>query len=665
MRGNVGVTGKVTMWCMLRFDDYTYESHGVVIANEDIISTGFIDENHFSILLDAPTGDQSAFLKALGVGKPYVDALEEKARKNGSTLEAELLTCGLMTEDAYFGAFARFLRLPFLPELDATLVVDSSHIDTQLLDTRMVRLSPSDSKPVIAIVPELQTIATLKDTLERLPRFRDDLVVTTPSALREAVWKTGAERRTRQVVNQLFDAAPHHSARIIFHGNQGFYTGIGLTLLATAFLLATSTTLLWLHLVVTTFYMASLVFRLTALRQRPELSKEDVPASLDLDELPVYSVMVALYREEEIVEQLMSALNRLDWPKSRLDIKIVCEADDLSTIETVKRLLAGAHFEIVCVPPSLPRTKPKALGYALKGARGEFVAIYDAEDRPHPQQLREAYARFRSVADDVACLQAPLIISNANASWISASFSLEYSALFRRMLPMLARQRMPLPLGGTSNHFRTAILREVGAWDPYNVTEDADLGMRLYRLGYRSDVIFRQTLEDAPTDISVWMNQRTRWYKGWLQSWLVMMRAPLTTAREMGWRAYLIFHLMIGGMLLSSLTHPLLIAYVLLTAQTILVDGFFSLPRSKALLFVVDTMNIFGSYAVFLMMGRAAMIDMERAMVGKRWMATPLYWLMLSCAAWRAIVELRCKPFVWNKTPHKPVVRQSHEVTHA
>lgn len=210
------------------------------------------------------------------------------------------------------------------------------------------------------------------------------------------------------------------------------------------------------------------------------------------------------------------------------------------------------------MPPSLPRTKPKALTYALSGARGAFVVVYDAEDRPHPQQLREAYTAFRNEPDEVACLQAPLIISNASSSWLSACFALEYSGLFRCMLPVLSTHGLPLPLGGTSNHFRTAVLRRAGAWDPYNVTEDADLGLRLHRLGYRCGVIRRQTLEDAPTSLPVWLNQRTRWYKGWLQSWLVMTRAPFTTARDMGWFAYMVFQLLIGGMLLSSLAHPLL-----------------------------------------------------------------------------------------------------------
>jgi cellulose synthase/poly-beta-1,6-N-acetylglucosamine synthase-like glycosyltransferase len=244
--------------------------------------------------------------------------------------------------------------------------------------------------------------------------------------------------------------------------------------------------------------------------------------------------MVALYREAAVAEQLISSLKRLDWPAVLLDIKLVCEADDHETITALNALALGPCFEIVEVPPCNPRTKPKALTYALAAARGEYLAIYDAEDRPHPQQLREAYARFQTSPAEVACLQAPLIITNAKESWISALFSLEYSGLFRGLLPMLAGSRMPLPLGGTSNHFRTETLLAVGGWDPFNVTEDADLGLRLYRLGYRADVIVRQTLEDAPTAIRVWMAQRSRWFKGWLQTWLVLMRHPRRLARQMG-----------------------------------------------------------------------------------------------------------------------------------
>lgn len=208
-------------------------------------------------------------------------------------------------------------------------------------------------------------------------------------------------------------------------------------------------------------------------------------------------------------------------------------------------------------------------------------------------------------------------------------------------------------------HFRTAVLRRVGAWDPYNVTEDADMGLRLHRLGYRCGVIRRQTLEDAPTSFSVWLNQRARWYKGWLQSWLVMTRAPVTTARQMGWTDYIVFQLLIGGMLLSSLTHPLLFLSFTFMTMAILESGTDMLFSWQGILFVIDTLNILGSYTIFVLMGRNRMIPYEKKQVGQRWLAIPFYWLMLSLAAWRAVVELKTRPFVWNKTPHMPAVKNS------
>jgi cellulose synthase/poly-beta-1,6-N-acetylglucosamine synthase-like glycosyltransferase len=268
--------------------------------------------------------------------------------------------------------------------------------------------------------------------------------------------------------------------------------------------------------------------------------------------------------------------------------------------------------------------------------------------------LREAHAQFSRAPADVACLQAPLVIGNGGDSWLSAMFALEYAALFRALLPLLAKYRMPLPLGGTSNHFRTDILRAVGAWDPFNVTEDADLGMRLYRLGYRSDVIERQTIEDAPNDVGVWSRQRTRWFKGWLQTWLVMMRNPAELRREMGTTAFCVFHLLIGGMLLSSLAHPLILAFFTHSLVLMLSPPAEALPVCRWLLFGVDFANVLGSYAIFLLLGTAAMIDHEKRRIGWRWMAVPLYWMLVSAAAWRAVVELRTNPFFWHKTPHKP-----------
>lgn len=643
---------------MSRFDEYTQESQKAMLVRGEIVACDPLDTDFFS-LLDIPPqeGDAAAFLKTLGLSKPYIREFTARAERNGSTFEAELLQSGLVTEDAYFGAFARFLRLPFVDELDSTVVVDTASLDVQLLEARMVRLSPRDAMPYLAMVPDVGSIERLRQALETTPGLSAKLVVTTPSALREAVWDAGAQRRTRETVNALFDSKPLYSARITLHGKQGFLLGVAATLLLCGMAISPSMTFHLLHILTAALYLAAILFRLVPLRTKPDRRTLQMVEQSRDEQLPVYTILVALYREEAVVEQLVNALNRLEWPKSRLDIKLVCEADDTTTIDAIRRLQPGPHFEIVAVPASLPRTKPKALTYALAGARGEFIAIYDAEDRPHPKQLREAHARFHDGCDRLACLQAPLIISNAHVSWITSSFSLEYSALFRRMLPMLARMKMPLPLGGTSNHFRTSILRQVGAWDPYNVTEDADLGMRLYRLGYYSDVISYQTLEDAPTDISVWLAQRSRWFKGWLQSWLVMMRSPLNIGREMGWKAYIVFHLLIGGMLLSSLTHPMFMIYLLAIGKTMMVDGLDSLSSYQIALAGVDTLNIAASYTIFLLMGTRAMIEHERGLIGRRWLATPLYWLLLSAAAWRAVYELKYKPFVWNKTPHRPTTK--------
>jgi cellulose synthase/poly-beta-1,6-N-acetylglucosamine synthase-like glycosyltransferase len=206
-----------------------------------------------------------------------------------------------------------------------------------------------------------------------------------------------------------------------------------------------------------------------------------------------------------------------DWPRDRLDIKLVLEAGDRATVAAIRRRVASASYEIVIVPPIGPRTKPKALSYALAFARGEFVTVYDAEDRPHPLQLREAHAAFCRAGRDLACLQSSLVIDNGETSWLARLFTIEYAALFDGLLPALAKLGMPLPLGGTSNHFRRAALEAVGGWDPFNVTEDADLGIRLARFGYRAATIALPTLEEAPADLGPWIRQRTRWFKGWMR----------------------------------------------------------------------------------------------------------------------------------------------------
>jgi cellulose synthase/poly-beta-1,6-N-acetylglucosamine synthase-like glycosyltransferase len=592
-------------------------------------------------------------LRALGFGKPQIALFADRAARNGTTIEQELLADGSIEPDAYYAAMARLLRLPFLQSLDPDRIVDSPYLDIQLIRPMTVRLTHPRRAPVTVIVPEARRLKDLAVMLERLPSLRADMAVAAPTAVRQAVWSVGAARRVRETVRALFDWRPQFSARITFWGKQGFYAGFAVSALLVAAVIAPELTLACAHCTMSLFYFAAMVLRIAALRtrKRPAARMQELPAA---ENLPVYTVMVALYKEAALAGQLVSTLGRLHWPRARLDIKIVCEADDRDTIDAVRAANPGPQFEIVEVPPYQPRTKPKALCYALAAARGTYLAIYDAEDRPHPDQLLEAYGKFCASPDNVVCLQAPLIISNAQQSWISALFSLEYSALFRRMLPMLARLRMPMPLGGTSNHFKTDVLRACGGWDPFNVTEDADLGMRLYRLGYRSDVIHRPTLEDAPTNATIWTAQRTRWFKGWLQTWLVLMRAPNTVRREMGTRAFAMFHLLIGGMLISSLTHVFILVFLSIGIAALLKPPGQGLPLRDTFLLMVDGANILGSYATFLALGLTAMTGHEKKLVGRRWSGIPIYWMMSSWAAWRAVFELQSKPFFWAKTPHMP-----------
>jgi glycosyltransferase XagB len=244
------------------------------------------------------------------------------------------------------------------------------------------------------------------------------------------------------------------------------------------------------------------------------------------DRLPVYSIIVALYREAHSVEELVRALRQLDYPPEKLQILLVTEPDDLETLAALSRLDLDTPFEIITAPANGPRTKPKALNAALAFARGTLTVIYDAEDRPEPDQLRHAVEMFRIESADVACVQARLTIDNTADSWLARVFTAEYASQFDLFLPGLAALRLPLPLGGSSNHFPTAVLRQIGAWDSYNVTEDADLGMRLARFGYRSTVLHSTTYEEAPAHFGAWLKQRTRWFKGWMQTWSVHMRSP-------------------------------------------------------------------------------------------------------------------------------------------
>jgi len=378
------------------------------------------------------------------------------------------------------------------------------------------------------------------------------------------------------------------------------------------------------------------------------VSKEEVDAIADAD-LPVYSILVPMYHEPRVLPILAAALKALNYPPSKLDIKLVLEEDDHETIDAAKALALDATFEIVRVPHSEPRTKPKACNYALRLARGKYLTIYDAEDKPDPDQLKKVVAAFRKLGGNTACIQAHLHYFNAEENWLTRMFTLEYSLWFDMFLPALDRLRVPIPLGGTSNHFDLNKLRRVGAWDPFNVTEDADLGLRFAARGYHVSVVNSVTYEEANSHLPNWIRQRSRWIKGYIQTWLVNMRHPLRLLEQVGWNGFLSFQLFVGGTILSGLIYPFLVVPFVawLVTRTGELQRFFP----PAILFV-SLAN--------LIVGNSCLIYLSMLAVAKRRyhsllpqaLTVPGYWLLQSIAAYRGLWQLVHNPFYWEKTVH-------------
>jgi glycosyltransferase XagB len=282
---------------------------------------------------------------------------------------------------------------------------------------------------------------------------------------------------------------------------------------------------------------------------------------------------------------------------------------------------------------------------------GELLTIYDAEDIPDRDQLKRAAAQFSMSSEALACLQAELTFYNPAENWITRQFTIEYAMLFKLALPSLAQERLPLLLGGTSNHFRVDILRRISGWDPFNVTEDADLGMRLSRLGYQTSVLDSTTHEEANVSFLNWLHQRSRWLKGFLQTWLVHMRQPIKVLKSTGKTGFLIFQANTISILISALLMPF---FLVLTLYHIVTEGFCFSIHSPAHQFIcVLNLSVFLlGYVISIATGRRALRDKHISGWWFELLTMPAYWLMMTLAAWIAVGQFIVAPFHWNKTEH-------------
>jgi len=398
--------------------------------------------------------------------------------------------------------------------------------------------------------------------------------------------------------------------------------------------------------------MFNLIMILRSLKTPRELSiSEDRIKAIDESKLPIYTILCPLYREAHMIPQFVKAIGTLDWPKEKLDVMLLLEEDDKPTIEAAQQIDLPDFVRIVVVPDSKPKTKPKATNYGLAHARGEYVVIFDAEDMPDPLQLKKVYLAFAESPKDVVCMQAKLNYYNPHQNLLTRIFTAEYSLWFDLILTGLQTMQAPIPLGGTSNHFKLHELTNLKGWDSFNVTEDCDLGIRLAKYGYKTAIVDSVTLEEANSDLLNWINQRSRWIKGYIQSYLVHMRRPLTFFKEDP-RNFLSFQLTVGGKILSLFVNPLMwlitILYFSFRATFgITIEKFFPAP----VLYMAVLSLVFGNflYLYYYMIGCA-----KKGQWGliKYIFVVPFYWLAMSFAAWKALIELMYKPHFWAKTVH-------------
>jgi cellulose synthase/poly-beta-1,6-N-acetylglucosamine synthase-like glycosyltransferase len=578
------------------------------------------------------------FLADHGVGVAVLREIATRAALQEVTADRVAIAEGHVSEADFYRALASELKLPFV----ARPALPRSTPFPQAVQSGFARLAEGPTAYVAA--PSGERISLLFQHRQALAK----LSITTPSALQGSLFRCRAPTIADIASYQLPDRMPAHS--ILGGSNWQQIITIALCALVISFVLGLDriTGGIWISVALSPVFIGVVVLRLAAvLLAGPAVPK--YPRPFDEASLPPYTVIVALYREGRVLPRLIEALRQLDYPAAKLDIKLVLEQDDAETARALALIALPPFIEVIIAPPGQPRTKPRALNVALPLARGDLVVLYDAEDVPDPQQLRLAAASFAASPPDVGCLQARLTIDNTSDSLLTRLFTMEYAALFDVINPGMSALGCPIPLGGTSNHFRADVLREIGGWDAWNVTEDADLGIRLARFGYRTEDLASSTLEEAPLHLRAWFGQRTRWMKGFIQTLICHSRDPWRIYRDLGFWRFVGAFLVSAGTVFSSLGFPF---FVLATIASWIYTPELPARSWPAAVHIYSmTLFIFGAVALFV----PVLVALARR---KLWslmpwsLLLPFYYVLVTAAAWNAILELTRAPFHWNKTPH-------------
>ncbi|APC41919.1 glycosyltransferase family 2 protein [Clostridium estertheticum] len=591
-----------------------------------------------------------------------LDSALEFQQKSGGALGEILLSLGLVDAQTLFRTIA---TQQGMGRIGSEFTIDFSVKIPEEIANRFqaIVLRANLHRVVVAVAKILskEQVNILESTLEN----KIEQVISTHDEM-EMLWSLVYPGELMMIsTEKLANERPDQSARTIFTRRQIILIVTILVLIVLRLCFNRFKTALIINIFIQVVYFIVVLLKFFMIMQgtrngaQIRITDEEVE-SLDERKLPVYTILVPMYKESRVILALLENLELLDYPKHKLDIRLLVEEDDVEAQELLESQKLKYYYTIIVVPHALPKTKPKACNYGLINARGEYTVIYDAEDRPDLDQLKKVYLAFARSPESCCCIQGKLNYYNSNQNMLTRWFTQEYSMWFDLLLPGLMKLNIPIPLGGTSNHFKTEILKSLNAWDPYNVTEDADLGIRLYASGYTTGIVNSRTWEEANSRIGNWIRQRSRWIKGYMQTWLVHMRFPLRLWRQVGTRGMIGLQVITLATPILPLINPFLWLMLLLWFTThyhlipmlfpgpiyymaaieLIIGNFiFVFSNIVGVFWVIDDLQEKGNYALSFKLVKYALL-------------TPIYWALMSIAAYKAVWQLITNPFYWEKTDH-------------
>ncbi|MEM2367757.1 MAG: glycosyltransferase [Candidatus Bathyarchaeia archaeon] len=611
------------------------------------------------------TASKRSLIGSILVEKGYIteeqlkEALEYQ-EKSGGRLGWILASLGYIRRIDLYRALAEHFNLPFLLGTENILMqINAEFIKgfevQELIRYEVIPANLDKYTNTVKLFVSNPGSIELDEFINRhFSGYKAELVVITDLDLIKTLEYIYKDLLIDKAIKGLFYLSPEYSASLVFSKTQVLFMGFVLFSVLIGLYINAVFTLITIIGIAQVFYLLSIGFKLVvsiagAKSEMEQFITEEEVKALKDDELPVYTILVPVYKEPEVIGILMESLKKMDYPQDKLDVILLLEEDDTETLKAAKDHRPPANWRFIIVPNSIPKTKPKACNYGLFFAKGKYLTIYDAEDIPEPDQLKKAVIAFRKAGKDYICFQAALNYFNKDENFLTKMFTLEYSYWFDYLLPGLFNLKLPIPLGGTSNHFDVEKLREIGAWDPFNTTEDADLGVRGFGKGYKVGIINSTTYEEANAKLKNWIRQRSRWIKGYMQTFLVHSRNLKRLYKTVGFKGMLSFLFLIGGTPLTFLMNPIMwfMFLIWLITQTKTYEPIFPPLLLHVSLFNLLIGNFIGIYLNMIAVFKRGYYELLPYAF-----LNPIYWILHSIASYKALYELFTKPFYWQKTQH-------------